>query len=78
MEVEAPDREAGIALITGQIVEAWLGRQPITKGTVTADQLGEVIMAVRVNLATPLPNVTGEMLEGILREQPGLRLVDKP
>ena len=48
------DKEAGIALITGQIVEAWLGRQPIAKGNVSPDDLVAVIMAIRWGLTAPL------------------------
>ncbi|MCC0809416.1 hypothetical protein FPV16_25000 [Methylobacterium sp. W2] len=56
-EVSVTDREAGIALITGQIVEAWLNRQPIKAGAVTGEQLSDVIMCVRIGLSLPLADL---------------------
>lgn len=67
------DRETSIALVTSQIVEAWLARQPIAKSNVTAEQLSDVIMCVRIGLTAPLA------LDGTSESpKPGLRLVDKP
>ena len=74
MEVEIDSREAGIALITGQIVEAWLGRQPIKSGAVTPAQLADVILSVRIGLASPIVGLPEQGAE----PKPGLRLVDKP
>ena len=54
MEIAVTDREAGIALMTGQIVEAWLARQPIMKGAVSGEQLSDVITCVRISLTMPI------------------------
>ncbi|WP_264045583.1 hypothetical protein [Methylobacterium flocculans] len=60
MEIQVDSKEAGVALITGQIVEAWLGRQPIAKGAVTAEQLSDVIICVRIGLSTPLHSLPAQ------------------
>lgn len=72
MEVEVDSKEAGVALITGQIVEAWLNRQPIAKGAVSAAELADIIVAARVSLSCPLVGLEAAAVP----QKPGLRLVD--
>ena len=72
MEVEVDSKEAGVALITGQIVEAWLNRQPISKGAVSAAELADIIVATRASLSCPLLGLDGLATQ----RKPGLRLVD--
>lgn len=54
------DRDAGIALITGQIVEAWLNRLPRVRDNVKPELVAEMITAVRTSLLTPIPGIENE------------------
>ena len=66
-EMDVPDRDAGILLITGQIVEAWLGRLPMQDRPVSGEVLSDVIMCVRLGLSLPvadaLTKITGGAVE---------------
>ena len=48
------DRDAGIALITGQIVEAWISRLPRASNNISPVQMAAMIVAVRTSLSQPV------------------------